>query len=132
MSDDIIGDVLDLNPLPKDDKLPVVRDTAPVLDTQVERDAEYVRQNLYDLIEKGHGAIDNLLTLADQSQNARTYEVLGGMIKTLVDTNKDLLDFHQQKNKLVEPEKPAATNNVQQNLFVGSTGELLKLLKKDE
>lgn len=131
MSDDIIGEVLDLNPLPKDDK-PVSRELSTNVQTQVERDAEYVRQNLYDLIEKGHSAMDNLVTLADQSQNARTYEVLSGMIKTLVETNKDLMDFHQQKNKVMEPEKPAATNNVQQNLFVGSTGELLQLLKKDE
>lgn len=105
----------------------------PSLDkgNEIETDAKYVRQNMYDLLEKGHSAIDELLAVADQSQHPRAYEVLATMIKTMGDINKDLLDSHEKKQKLTgeRAEKPETVNN---NLYVGSTSELLKILNKDD
>jgi|SRR6056300_713596 len=133
MPKDIIGEVLDLEPLEKEDKQPILYN--PQLDTkeddqQIETDAEYVRGNLYDVITKGQGALDELLSVADQSQNPRAYEVVSGMLKTLLDANKDLLDMHEKKKKLKSKEQPTEQGNVtNNNLFVGSTNDLLKMIK---
>ena len=74
-------------------------------DKEIDNDTKYVRQNFYDLIEKGHSAIDELLAVADQSQHPRAYEVLATMIKTMGDMNNDLLGMHEKKQKLTG-EKP--------------------------
>lgn len=100
-------------------------------DKEIENDTKYVRQNFYDLIEKGHSAIDELLAVADQSQHPRAYEVLATMIKTMGDMNNDLLGMHEKKQKLTGERPEEKKETVNNNLFVGSTSELLKLMNKD-
>lgn len=136
MKEKQVNDILDLNPIDiDDDKKPLPTTYRPSLESkdEIDTDSKYVRQNMYDLIEKGHGAIDELSAIADQSQHPRSYEVLSGLIKTMGELNKDLLDMHEKKQKLqkddVKEADKTVTNN---NLFVGSTSELLKLMNRGE
>jgi len=46
-----------------------------------EKDYEYVRGSLYDLIEKGQEAVNGALELAQESGHPRAYEVAGNLIK---------------------------------------------------
>ena len=96
----------------------------------IKRDYEYTRGNLYSIIEKGQEAIDGILELAQESEMPRAYEVAGQLIKNVADATDKLLIL-QQKLKDVQEEKdtkgPTTVNNA---LFVGSTAELQKLLKK--
>ena len=96
----------------------------------IRKDYEYTRGNLYSIIEKGQEAIDGILELAQESEMPRAYEVAGQLIKNVADATDKLLTL-QQKLKDVEEEKdskgPTTVNNA---LFVGSTAELQKLLKK--
>lgn len=135
MKHDILNDVLNMNGneiIQQDDKAPLPTTYRPSLesDKEFENDTKYIRQNFYDLIEKGHSAIDELLAVADQSQHPRAYEVLANMLKTMGDINKDLLEMHAKKQKITG-EKPSE-NTVNNNLYVGSTSDLLKLLNKDD
>jgi len=134
MANDSIGEILNLNPIEKEEKaVPVVYEPMTENQQQIETDANYVRQNLYDLIEKGHSAIDEMMAIADQSQHPRSYEVLAAMIKTMVETNKDLLDVHEKKKKLTKDDiDKVARDTINNNLFVGSTSDLLKILNKDD
>jgi hypothetical protein len=52
-------------------------------------------------------------------------------MKQLADINQQLLDLHQQKQKLDEPSKAEKAKQVTNNnaIFVGSTAELNKLIK---
>ena len=60
----------------------------------------------------------------------RAYEVAGQLIKNVADATDKLLDL-QKKLKDVEEETQAkGPTNVTNALFVGSTAELSKLLKK--
>ena len=99
--------------------------------TDVQDDYQYARNNLYDVIDKGNEALDYLLELAKASEHPRAFEVVGQITKTLVDANNNLLDLQKKIKDLSKNEdKP---QNVTNSLFVGSTDELLKLLKnKDE
>lgn len=96
----------------------------------IRKDYEYTRGNLYSIIEKGQEAINGILELAQESEMPRAYEVAGQLIKNVADATDKLLTL-QQKLKDVEDEKdikgPTTVNNA---LFVGSTAELQKLLKK--
>ena len=96
---------------------------------EIEKDYEYTRTNLYSIIEKGQEAINGIMEVAGESASPRAYEVAGQLIKSVADTTDKLMDL-QKKIKDVNEDAPK-TNNVTNNaLFVGSTSELSKMLKK--
>ena len=97
---------------------------------EIEKDYEYTRANLYSIIEKGQEAINGIMEVAGESASPRAYEVAGQLIKSVADTTDKLMDL-QKKVKDVNEDSPSKTNNVTNNaLFVGSTSELSKMLKK--
>ena len=96
----------------------------------VGKDYDYTRGNLYSLIEKGQEAINGIMEVAGETASPRAYEVAGQLIKSVADTTDKLMDL-QKKVKEVEEDANKTTNNVTNNaLFVGSTSELSKILKK--
>lgn len=97
---------------------------------QIDDDYEYARNNLRGLIENGKIAMENIIFLAKEGESPRAYEVVGQLIKTLAETNKDLLDLAKKSKDLKGEEKQQPTQ-VNNNLFVGSTAELQKLLKSN-
>ena len=97
---------------------------------EIEKDYEYTRANLYSIIEKGQEAINGIMEVAGESASPRAYEVACQLIKSVADTTDKLMDL-QKKIKDVNEDNPTKTNNVTNNaLFVGSTSELSKMLKK--
>ena len=96
----------------------------------IDKDYEYSRANLYSLIEKGQEAINGIMEVAGEGGSPRAYEVAGQLIKSVADTTDKLIDL-QKKRKEVEEDSKKTTNNVTNNaVFVGSTSELQKMLKK--
>ena len=115
------------------DIVPTKKETLKKEDTpkknEVEKDYEYSRANLYSIIEKGQEAINGIMEVAGESASPRAYEVAGQLIKSVADTTDKFMDL-QKKVKDVNEDAPK-TNNVTNNaLFVGSTSELSKMLKK--
>ena len=97
---------------------------------EVKKDYDYTRGNLYSLIEKGQEAINGIMEVAGETASPRAYEVAGQLIKSVADTTDKLMDL-QKKVKEVDEDTNKTTNNVTNNaLFVGSTSELSKILKK--
>ena len=113
----------------KEDTIEKIEKVSSSID-DVKKDYEYTRGNLYSLIEKGQEAINGILELAQESEMPRAYEVAGQLIKNVADATDKLMDL-QKKLKEVEEEKQSkGPTNVTNALFVGSTAELAKLLKK--
>jgi hypothetical protein len=96
----------------------------------VETDAEIARQNIKELLNKGGRAIDELAIVARDSQHPRAYEVMAGMLKNLADMNKDLLEIQKKKQDLIGVKADSKDVNIDKAIFVGSTTELMKLIKK--
>lgn len=97
---------------------------------KLEDDFESARNNLHLLLLDGQTALQTALDVAQQSEHPRAFEVVGNLIKQLADINQQLLDLHQQKQKLDEPKgdsKKQVTNN--NAIFVGSTSDLNKLIQ---
>jgi hypothetical protein len=95
---------------------------------QVEEDVEQVRDNLTNAIELSQTAVQDMLSIAQQSQHPKAYEVLNAMIKTYADISMGLVDLQAKKAKLVA-KKPEEGQTINNNLFVGSTAELQQMLE---
>lgn len=127
--DEKISDALDI---PYYENTPQEYSVAPVVEKQedsIDDDYLYARDNLKHFIEKGKEAMDEIIYLAKEVESPRAYEVVGQLIKTLSDTNKDLLDLSKKVKELKQKEEEKQPTHVTNALFVGSTAELQKLLK---
>jgi hypothetical protein len=125
--------------MPKDDKIAKALDLTPVESTQARQlviepmqddihlDFQYTRMNLKQVIEQGVHALDEMIEIAKSSQQARSFEVVATLISTLSTANKDLLDLNKKYKDLNDGSSPKG--GVTNNLFVGSTSELLQMLK---
>ena len=91
-------------------------------------DYKYSREIFYGLVERGQDAIEGILDIAKESEHPRVYEVAGQLIKTVGETTEKLIDL-QAKMKELDKDN-SMPDKVQNNLFVGSSTELQKLLKK--
>ena len=130
--DDKLNEVLGIaEEVIEEKKEVVVTPTAVPANTDPDVDFETGRENLYKLLEKGNEAIDGILNLAKEGEHPRAYEVAGQLIKTLSEVSQDLLGL-QEKMKKIKDVPNNAPKNVTNALFVGSTTELTKILKKDK
>lgn len=124
---DIISQTLGIEPMESTGGK--ISQVLPALKAQNSDDYEYARTNLYNIIEKGQNALEDIIDIAKQSESARAFEVATNLIKTMADANKDLLNLAKVKKELEKdddiPDKQVTNNN----LFVGSSAELLKMIK---
>ena len=136
--DDKLNDIFDVQGKIVEQTVPVVVEqtkepvpTGAPNDESIDADYEYARENLKLFIEQGKVAMENIIFLAKEGESPRAYEVVGQLIKTLSDTNKDLLDLGKKvkdlKSKKDDTQQPQHVTNA---LFVGSTAELQKLIGK--
>ena len=108
-----------------------VAQSAIVVDT--EEDYAYSREKIKSLIERSEEAIDSMMALATETEHPRAFEVLSGMFKTTTDMMDQLITLQKKRKELTQSEEQkqnasgSTTNNA---IFVGSTTELQKFLKK--
>ena len=93
------------------------------------KDYEFTRGSLYSLIDKGTEALNGALEVAQESGHPRAYEVAVNAMKQVADATDKLLDLQQKMKNLEAPTKRETTNTTN-NLFVGSTADLQKMLKQ--
>ena len=119
-----INNALDLAPIETNSKVVLLNEEV----NQVSDDFDSVRSNLYDAVEISQVALQDMVGIAQQSQHPKAYEVLNSMIKTFADINMNIADLQVKKQRLAGPSKEEATH-VTNNLFVGTTAELNKMLE---
>jgi hypothetical protein len=130
-----LSEALDIEPIEFDVVEPIENTSTEVVvnTSKVDDDADFARGNIRNLIEKGNQAMDQLLHVAKESEHPRAYEVAAGLIKNLADLNKDLLEIQKRRRDLNPQEAASVKNvNVDKAVFVGSTAELVKLLKTNK
>ena len=99
--------------------------TKPHLDT----DFEYARENIYQGVEMQAEAMQEALELAKASGHPRAFEVFGQLFKQYTEAQSDLVDLHQKVTKIKGTDIHKQTN-IQNNVMVGSTADLLKAIKQ--
>jgi hypothetical protein len=122
---DIISQSLGIEPMEAPSKITQV---LPALKANNSDDYEYARTNLYNIIEKGQNALEDIIDIAKQSESARAFEVATNLIKTMADANKDLLQLAKAKKELEKEDVPEQKNITNNNLVLTSA-DLLKMIK---
>jgi len=135
-TDKKLSELFDVDPIATDVEIVSSTEVVPIKSEDVvETDTEYARRNIRDLIDKGSVAVDNLLQVSKESEHPRAYEVVAGLMKTMADLNKDLLELQKRKKDL-QPQLDSASNRgnitVEKAVFVGSTAELLKQIRENK
>jgi hypothetical protein len=108
----------------------VVTQVKPEPTTDPDTDFQYTRENLYNLIERGTDAMEGLLQVAQETEHPRAYEVVGQLMDKLTSANKELINMHKLIKEINKDDTIKSPSSVTNALFVGSTAELQKLLKK--
>lgn len=123
MKDDPIANTLELVPLNMSNEVATIQPQKTI-----DQDFDFARANIIAAIDKGQEALSGILDVATMSQHPRSYEVVATLVKAVSEANKDLLELQKRHRELSgETPSPSTINN---NLFVGSTAELQKLLKR--
>lgn len=126
-----LSEIFDVEPIKEEinaEQLPVVLESAD----PVEADTAYARENIRNLIDTGSRAMTDLASVANQSESPRAYEVLATMMKNLSEMNKDLLALQKAKRELAPQSEASKGVNIDKAVFVGSTTELLKMIKSNK
>ena len=121
--EDIISKSLGLEPVEN----PEIEVFTPKTD-DIDNDFKYTRENLYSVIEQGNKALEDMIDVARASEHPRAYEVVGTLMKTLVDANKDLLDLSKKKKELQKTDEKEMPQTVNNNLIL-STLDLQKMIE---
>ena len=113
----------------KKQEVEIVHDQSP--NTNIDDDFATARNNLHKIIHQGNDALEEALLVAKTSEHPRAFEVVGGLIKTLVDANKDLLDIQKKLKDLKKSDDPKEASSpvqAQNAIFVGNAAELQQLI----
>lgn len=109
--------------------LPVVEKNRPLkIDKDIKDDYEFSRKTYKDLIYTGTRSMDVLAELARESEHPRAFEVLAQTIKNIGDTTEKLMSLQKKKKDLTADETEKQKNVTNNNMFVGSTTDLQRLL----
>ena len=123
-TDKSLADIFDINAIGTQ-SLP-----APIIvQSDIDSDFEFARNNIRELAEKGKVAVDNILQVASATDHPRAYEVAANLLKSMADINKDLIELQKKKRDLT-PQKDQPQITVDKAVFVGSTSDLIKQIKQ--
>ena len=130
---DSIDDVLDISPV---GEAQPIRKSKPLIVSDKgedkEKDYQYARAQLYDIVEKMQESLNSAMEVAQQSDHPRAYEVVFNGAKNAADVVDKIQDLHK-KMADVEKQEQQVVNQTQNNVFMsGSTAELLKMLKENK
>ena len=102
-------------------------------DADREKDYTYARSQLYNIVDKMQESLNGAMEVAQQSEHPRAFEVCFQGAKHAADVVDKIADLHKKMSDLEKDDpKPQTTQNVQNNMFVGSTAELMKMLKENK
>ena len=131
---DSLNNTFDIVPVGEDPK--PIKKTKPLIvsdkNEDKEKDYQYARAQLYDIVEKMQESLNGAMEVAQQSDHPRAYEVCFQGAKHAADVVDKLGDLHKKMAE-VEKDEQSVVNQTQNNVFMsGSTAELLKMLKDNK
>tara|TARA_Y100000310_G_C20457182_1_gene703588 strand:+ start:249 stop:644 length:396 start_codon:yes stop_codon:yes gene_type:complete len=108
-----------------------------IKNTNIDSDFDEVTDNLKRLHEKGFEALTDAMELAKDAETPRAWEVVATLLKAVTDINAEVMTGHKKKSDIEVQSSRGLfpninANNVQNNTFVGTSAELLKILKETE
>jgi hypothetical protein len=98
----------------------------------IKDDYDTSRDTYIELIEGGKESLELMIQVARESEHPRAFEVLSGMIKNIADVTDKLMDLNKKHKEVVKEDKPEQKQITNNNVFLGSTTDLQRLLQNEE
>ena len=131
---DSLDDAFDITPV--EEVKPIKRKSKPLIvsdkEEDKEKDYQYARANLYDIVEKMQESLNDAMEVAQESQHPRAFEVVFNGAKHAADVVEKLTDLQKKVKELDKDDTKIQQTNTQNNVFLGSTEELMKMLKQQK
>ena len=99
---------------------------------RIKDDYEYSRDTYYEILERVKESMELMIEVARESEHPRAFEVLSTMMKNMADINDKLMDLNKKNKDINRKDEPQQLGNTTNNLFVGTTTDLQRLLQKEE
>ena len=132
---DSLDQTFDITPTEQPEVKPI-RKPKPIIvsDKSEDREKDYVyaRSQLYNIVEKMQEGISDAMEIAQQSEHPRAWEVAFAGAKHAADVVEKIGDLHKKMDALEQDKPQAQVSQVQNNMFVGSTADLMKMLKDNK
>ena len=102
--------------------------------TDREKDYQYQRAQLYNIVEKMQESLNEAMEVAAESQHPRAFEVVFNGARNAADVVDKLGALHKQtKDMEIDEVRVQQQNNTTNNVFMsGSTADLMKMLKESQ
>jgi hypothetical protein len=101
-------------------------------DKKIKDDYEYSRETYYEILEKGKESMELMIEVARESEHPRAFEVLSTMMKNMADVNDKLMDLNKKNKEINKEDDPKQLGNTTNNLFVGTTTDLQRLINNEK
>ena len=98
---------------------------------RIKDDYEYSRDTYYEILEKGKESMELMIEVARESEHPRAFEVLSTMMKNMADVNGALMDLNKKHKDINKNDEPKQLGNTTNNLFVGTTTDLQRLIQNE-
>jgi hypothetical protein len=104
----------------------------------MEIDFIHTRNTLKRLLGRGEEMFEDMYRIAQESDNANSFDVAGKILKHLVESNQSLLDMHEKRQKIRKDlvgkpdlqQNNFSSKNV--NIITGTTDDLLRLVQEQQ
>ena len=103
-----------------------------------EKDYQYARGQLYNIVEKMQETLNGAMEVAQQSDHPRAFEVVFQGAKHTADILDKMQDLHKKQKDLAKEEPAQGTSGqvnhgTVNNVFMsGTTADMLKMLKESQ
>lgn len=136
MKKDVLADSLGVSPLSvyaeeKTKSVVVRRDSDFSQGDDYADGIDDAERAIKEVLLKGEDILEEIIEVAKQSEKARDYEVANGIMKTIIDAQRDLVDLRRKKCEHLKTTSPSPDQmtNITNNNLVISTADLLKMIK---
>jgi hypothetical protein len=99
---------------------------------RIKDDYEYSRDTYYEILENGKESMQLMIEVARESEHPRAFEVLSTMMKNMADVNDKLMDLNKKNKDINQKDEPKQLGNTTNNLFVGTTTDLQRLINNEK
>lgn len=146
MSYDKLNDVFDIEPTlvqssSKDESIQPVSEVLPpeksssTNNTILQKDFDFARETIRDAIQRASLAAIDAVTLAQSGDNPKAYEVVGNMLNSIVNANRELVKLHQALNDSQSTDRRSSSTEqrngvtIEKAVFVGRAADLLREIR---
>lgn len=107
---------------------------------QLDADVQYARTVMKDGIEQVREAMKSAILLAQSGDSPRAFEVVGNMLTSIINANKELTALHKTKEDTIASHKSRVQDgasdksggdvHIEKAVFIGRAADLLRELKQ--